>query len=218
MTIMGILAALSLTAFSGAGGAPLDTGVVRVMNSLTLARSEAIARNTPVQLRIVVEDSDASTAGRVFSLFERRTDGSGTYKQLTGWERLPDTVSLLQNEIDPNLVPMPGKPFPAGTNILADLSSSSSNFVGAVPFQGREVDTLMIEFSPTGAVRVPTASTSSHSVIFLASTVPSSPSLPSGGAVTLGARTAEVKNKNNWRQIRVSNFTGQVRVNAPGAY
>lgn len=214
MTIMGILAALSLTAFSGAGGAPLDTGVVRVMNSLTLARSEAIARNTPVQLRIVVEDSDASTAGRVFSLFERRTDGSGTYKQLTGWERLPDTVSLLQN--DTGLVPTTGKP--TGTNLLADLSPSNTNFFDDMPFQNRQVDALAIEFTPTGAVRMPASSTASHSVIYLASTVPSSPSLPSGGAVTLGARTAEVKNKNNWRQIRVSNFTGQVRVNAPGAY
>lgn len=215
MAIMGILAALSLTAFS-AGGAPLDTGVARVMNTLTVARSEAIARNTAIQLRIIVNDSgDATTAGRVFSLFERSKDGTGAFKQLTPWDRLPDTISMLQN--DTGLV-IPTA-LPAGTNILGEPSSgnSTNNFVGGVPFQKRQVNTLVVEFSPTGALSKPTPA-QANSFIFLASTVPSSPSPAIDGTVTLGARTNEVKNKNNWRQIRLSNLTGQQRMSAPGAY
>ncbi|HEY5811570.1 MAG TPA: prepilin-type N-terminal cleavage/methylation domain-containing protein, partial [Terrimicrobiaceae bacterium] len=210
MAIMGILAALSLTAFS-AGGAPLDTGVARVMNTLTVARSEAIARNTAIQLRILAEvvtdkskdpsEQDTSALGRVFSLFVRKSDGSGQYIQLTPWDRLPDTISMLEDA-----TPLEGV-MDKGPSILL---ATSGNPPESVIYRKGTYNALIVEFSPTGALSRPTPA-QGKSFIFLASTVPSSPSPAIDGTVTLGARTNEVKNKNNWRQIRLSNLTGQQR-------
>ncbi len=204
IAVISTLAAVSVTSLSSFNrSGTLNVGVVRVMNVLMQARTEAIARNTGVQVRIVVSDpADSSAAGRVFSIWSRKKDGTVEYEQITAWERLPDSVSVLEDAawFTPGANQEGTKPF-VGNN---------GNAISGVPYRGRTVDTMAIEFSPTGGVRLPKPS-ETYLYFLLA------PTIPSSAGSTLAARTAEVKETQNWRQIRISNLTGQMRVNSPGS-
>lgn len=214
--VAGILGTLTLPAFPTAGRAALDTGVERVMNHLAFARTEAMERHTTVQLRIVVEDlADPAAAGRVLSIFAKEADEEGGYQQLTPWHRLPDGVSMLKNA-SASVANIPGKaPVWSGTDILADATGGNLEMV---PFQGRQVRVRVVEFDPFGHVlRLPNT-TEPHSIFLLASTVSSSPSPALDGTVTPEIRKDAVKNKTNWRQIRLSSRTGMACVQAAGTF
>lgn len=209
VSIVLTLGALSVSALAGSRkGASMNIGVIRVINALNQARSEAISRNTGVQLRLVSRDgTDAASAGRSFSLWARKKGAMSEYEQITPWERLPDSVSVQE---DAAWFPAAGNDNLKGDNVFGG-GATPANLLAGVPYYRRTVDTLVVEFSPSGGVRLPRPG-QAYSYILLAPTVPE----PAGSG-DLSARALEVRQFADWRQIRICNLTGQMKINSPGA-
>jgi type II secretion system protein H len=203
LAIFGVLAAVSVRSLPPVGqSGHINTGVVRVMNALAQARSEAIARNTGVQLRVVSRaPRDEAAAGRVFSLWARKKDGTADYEQLTPWDRLPDVVALIPDAPWFDALKS-GQATLQGENPFASPVS-----LPGIGYRGESVDVHVLEFGPNGGIRLPKPS-QTYSYLLLAGTVP-------GAAGEFSSRSQEVWNTKNWRQIRISNLTGQMRVNVP---
>lgn len=214
LAIMGVLAAAfssSLTT-SGRFAQQLDTGVMLLSSALVQARSEAISRNTPVQLRVVTNDpQDATAAGRLFSLWVGGRDANGSlifdadgkpvYELLVPWERLPAATSVIgfADWMEETALPGPNV-FDAGAELGNDLNT--------VQYMNRSVDVMVVEFSPSGGLRLPRVS-GAYSCILMATAI------DGAGASDLESRASDVKNNKNWRQISIANLTGQMHVVAP---
>jgi prepilin-type N-terminal cleavage/methylation domain-containing protein len=203
ISIFGVLAAVSVGSFSASGKAgDINVGVARVMSALMQARSEAIARNTGVQFRVVTRaPDDQAAAGRVFSLWARKKDGSQEYEPISRWERLPDGISLIGDTAWFDTVKS-GDRSMEGENPL-----EAGGELSGVGYRGGQVSVRVVEFSPGGGIRLPKPS-QAYIYLLLAGTSGSS-------GENLDSRADDVLQTSNWRQIRISNLTGQIRVNTP---
>lgn len=206
LTVVAIMSVLSSVAViymaSGSRHEYVSVSASGLANALVQARSEAIARNTLVQLRVVTVDSgDSSTAGRAYSLWAKPSASTGQleYQQITNWTRLNQSVSILDGGVT-------GLPGGSDRNVFS--TDISGNRLTSVPFEGRTVEAAFVEFSPMGGIRAPSPA-SSHSYILLA------PVQGQNGSA-LGDRATGLKpGESNWRKVRIANLTGQIQVQVP---
>jgi prepilin-type N-terminal cleavage/methylation domain-containing protein len=169
----------------------LENSSAQLSDAFALARSEAVSRNTGVQFRLIIDGAGDQANSRTYSLWSCPKNGEN-FIQLTKWEQLPANIKILEDDtwfvdIQTQNTDLEGKnPF----------EEANRQVISGVNYQGHEVTTLVVEFSPTGGIRQPDLGTG-YSTILLAD------NQSKNGQVT------------NWRQIRISNLTGYATINTP---
>ncbi len=114
----------------------INTAGRMVANSLTIARSEAINERTLIRFEVVTDwPNNLAAAYRKFTLVQHDLT-SGTDKQLTKWETLPD--GMIFNPQDPT----PG----SGSYFFVLNQTQNPKLTSG----GQDITTTYIEFSPTG--------------------------------------------------------------------
>jgi type II secretory pathway pseudopilin PulG len=145
IAIMILIAGFTIPALTGlSGGDNLSTGGRVVSNLLTVARSEAINRRSPVRFEIATSwPSDPAQAYRRIALVQH-DPVTGSDTQLTGWQTLPNGV-IVKDRTPP---PSSGKYFIAAST---DQSPKLS-------FGGQAINSRYLEFTPSGAPNIDPAS------------------------------------------------------------
>jgi prepilin-type N-terminal cleavage/methylation domain-containing protein len=219
MAIISLMAGLVTRTFTASGNssASLNTASVAMANTFDQARSEAIARNLPVQVRIVTKDANQPmNAGRIFSLWAPQRDANGlvvydangnqVYERISAWQQLPQGVSVIGGGatwFDAAAVNR------TGLNAFDSASAAQNVVADPMTYQGRAVaEAMAVEFKPDGGLRSPQSDNNSYHYLLLARV--------NGQNPDVAARASEVVGENlkTWRQVRISKLTGQSRVNA----
>jgi prepilin-type N-terminal cleavage/methylation domain-containing protein len=209
LAVVTVITGLSVPALNGVnGGNTLNTATVKLADLMTVARSEAISRNTIVRFVITRDWTNKPGANlRRVSLWG--WDGEiERYVALTPWEDLPDGI-VVEPEV-PSYV--------GASNYARDDRASvrgdcvlDSNFQGSASFNPgtaeEPVDARFIEFTPAGNVRIPGGD--ARNVIFVATN-----GFASEDGTLRYARTVH-NAPATWSQLNVDTLTGRVRIYRP---
>lgn len=203
ITVIGIISAVTVPAMQGVTtSTALSTGAREFSNVLSVARNEAIARNTNIRFAVAKDwDGKADHNYRKYSLWEWN-DEIEDYEQVTPWNTLPEGVVLEPYypdyiktasyvEADTSAV--------RGDYILEDTYDSKAQF--STPDE--EVYMNFIEFLPNGSVRIPSGTT--RNAIYV---------LTQGFTDTQGLVIRKSDSK-NWAQVNIDSLTGRVRLYRP---
>lgn len=209
VAVVTVLTGLSVPALQGINsGNTLNTSTAKLAGLMTVARSEAISRNTIVRFVVVRSWAEKQNANlRRVSLWAWDKEIE-RYEPLTPWEDLPDGIVL-----------EPAMPGYAKSSRYAqeDRASVVGDYVLAAEFDDRAkfdpgteagpIDARFIEFTASGNLRVPGGR--SRNAIFV---------LTNGFAAEDGSLSYSKRIENgpaNWAQINVDSLTGRVRVYQP---
>ena len=186
MTLLLVALVPAVTSLSKSNN--INTAGRMVANSLTVARSEAINQRTLIRFEVATNwPNDSAAAYRKFTLVQHDVT-TGTDKQLTKWETLPDGLTF--NPQDPT----PG----TGSYFFSVGQSQNPKLTSG----GQAITTTYIEFSPTGAL----SATPVNNPVRLR-LVQGYVSLPSTSVVSTGT--------SNWLETTVDSFVGRIRIARP---
>ena len=166
----------------------LNTAGRMVVNSLTVARSEAINQRTLIRFEVVTDwPSDPTAAYRKFTLVQHDLT-TGIDKQLTKWETLPDGVIF-----------NPQDPTPGSGSYFFILNQTQNPKLTS---GGQQITTTYIEFTPTGALNV----TPSNSPVRLRLVQ---------GHFSPGSTSVTLTGANNWFETSIDSLIGRIRILRP---
>lgn len=145
LAITSVLATLSVSAISGMSrGSALRSGGQRIATLVTLARSEAVARNTLMRFCVASNFPGDSLPRRISVwAYENRAlpaSNPAAWTQVTMWENVSDRV-LVQTNVTKTALP--------GTYLF------SAGCTQTVTVQGSTVEMHYIQFGPTGSLEMP---------------------------------------------------------------
>lgn len=167
----------------------INTAGRMVANSLTIARSEAINQRTLIRFEVVTDwPNNPAAAYRKFTLVQHDLT-SGTDKQLTKWETLPD--GMIFNPQDPT----PG----SGSYFFVLNQTQNPKLTSG----GQQIATTYMEFSPTGALNV----APSNSPVRLR--------LVQGYLPSVGSTSVTLTGANNWFETSVDSLIGRIKILRP---
>jgi prepilin-type N-terminal cleavage/methylation domain-containing protein len=209
MTIMSVLAGLTVPAMKGLNGAnALDTGTRKFADLLYLARSEAIARHTVVRFAVVREWPGQPEANRrKVGLWAWDVEAQ-SYLALTAWEELPVGLAL-ESQLPP-YVRTASYALDDGAAVRGDcvLASEFANKAGFEVSSGAAmINADFIEFMPSGTVRIPGGS--ARQAIF----VLTQGFTNAAGSLTYISRAGS--QPTNWAQVNIDTLTGRARIYQP---
>ncbi len=189
LMVMGVISVLMVASVSAlrSSSSQLLTGGARFADTLNLARSEAITRQTVVRLRIARDWTGRPESNfRSFSLWaldpEADPVSPAAWQQISQWERLPEGVVLDASAAASN-----------GTSFFAEFPVETSSLnVGA-----NSVMVLAMDFTPRGSLIVPSSASGARFTFRLAQGF-----LDDSGSVVYTGSTQ------NWFEVGVDRLTG----------
>lgn len=204
VTVIGVISAVSVPAFNGVGSSTsLSNGARQVSGVLSMARSEAIARNTNIRFAVAKDWYNQSESNfRKYSLWEWNKE-TETYELLTGWSELPNGVVLepyLPEYLKSASYVTEDATAVRGDYVLEDAYDAKAQFAT----EDEEVYMNFIEFLPNGSVRIPNGN--SRNAIFV---------LTGGFTDQSGEVIRQQEEVKNWAQVNVDSLTGRVRLYRP---
>lgn len=192
VSVMALLTALTLPAFSSAKARQLATAGNQVVDLANQARQNSISKGVMTAL-VMVSNVDPELNYRLFTLVETQTDAAGTvtWKQSMPWQMLPKGV-LVDRDNSLDFISV----IPALTTSIGNLKYAGKNVAqGTYAYQ---------IFLPDGRL--------------LSDTSVNPPSLRLIGAV-INTSTAQVKKTDtgsaNYYQITLNQYTGIPKVDRP---
>ena len=213
IAIIVILSALALPALTSLNKSnTLNSSGRLLINLLSIARSEAIARRTVVRLEVAVSWPDPSFNYRKMTLTYAALNAGGTaydYRQIGKWETLDDGVVFETRD------PLPGTPTDGSVYVFAAGSSAPLGDAGNLNFAGSAVPTVYVAFSSTGALieRQPPSGLPVPIRVRLVDGV-----LGASTTVTYTHRASGPTGSYpaaNWLDVRVNNLVGRIEVGRP---
>lgn len=203
ISVLAVVSAVTVPALNGVNNSSsLNVGAREFANLVTQARSEAIARHNVIRLAVETKNGDANSALRRVSLWEWNED-TQNFIQLTAWQELAQ--GLIYEKDSPSYIRDSAYAQADGGSVRGDFVVDTTSSTEA-SFEPLAIASKMrvIEFLPSGAVRVPGAN--SRNAIFV---------IAPGFSDGTGAVTRVGGAVNNWAQINVDTLTGRVRIYRP---
>ena len=240
MAIVGILLAAAIPAIQGlTGSTALSIATRQVSNLVTLARTEAIARNTLTRLAIAREWPDdpelscrkvsiwawdrSATAGSAGSArsssvtgggrmnsTSRGSETEGAFVMVSDWETLPSGVAF--ETISPMYIKDTSYAYDDPSSVRVDhflSDDGSDNLFSSKIYGGLTVDMDYFEFRPNGAARLPGGNERAIGFVLTEGF------RPDGADSELVYTNQNDGAPRNWAQINISNLTGRVKIYRP---
>lgn len=204
--MMIVLTAFAITTIRPSSAANLASASRDVSNYLTLARAEAVRRQTVVRLVFPMKWPGETGRYSRMSLW-RWEPATETFVGMTGWAPIPEGV-ILEPEL-PEYVKKAPYARHDGATVRGDYALTVDGPPFAVTYRKNTVPVRYIEFLPTGAARLP-GGEQKRIVLVLVEGIEEPPGSNQIIRTSPGGDRAQ-----NWAQINVETLTGKVRIYRP---